>query len=153
MSRAFPEVIEAMRTLPDVVLDGELIVSDGVGGADFRELQRRSRMRRLPIIEEAAARRPASLVIFDVLQVGGVDLRALPLLERKACLRATVSGRTGLRLTDGLETHGEALFAAICDGDLEGIVGKRLDSRYLAGRQPSWLKFKNPTYSRKASSS
>jgi ATP-dependent DNA ligase len=41
---------------------------------------------------------------------------------------------------DGIETHGEALFAARAEQDFEGIVGKRLDAPYKAGRQPSGVK-------------
>ena len=55
----------------------------------------------------------------------------------------------GLKVIEGFETHGEALFAAIVDQNFEGIVGKKLDSPYLPGRQASWQKIKNPESSRK----
>jgi bifunctional non-homologous end joining protein LigD len=60
-----------------------------------------------------------------------------------------VTSRPRLRLTDTAETRGDALFAAIAEQNLEGIVGKRLESPYKAGRQPSWVKVKNLNYSRK----
>lgn len=47
------------------------------------------------------------------------------------------------------ERHGEALFREIAPHDQEGMVAKRLDARYLAGRQPTWLKIKNRAYSRR----
>jgi ATP-dependent DNA ligase len=50
---------------------------------------------------------------------------------------------------ESIPTHGEALFAAIAAHEVEGIVGKRLDASYRAGRQPSWVKIKNQQYSRR----
>jgi bifunctional non-homologous end joining protein LigD len=150
MARSFPEVVvAALAGMPDAVLDAELVVLDSAGRSDYGELQRRSQMRRLKTIADAAVRRPATLIIFDVLQAGDVDLRPLSLAERKAWLRTHVTTHPLLRLSDTVETRGEALFAAIAAQDFEGIVGKRLDSPYKAGRQPSWVKIKNPDYSRK----
>jgi hypothetical protein len=49
---------------------------------------------------------------------------------------------------------GEALFAKVCELDLEGIVAKQSDSPYRAGRQPTWIKVKNrPTSEDKRASS
>jgi bifunctional non-homologous end joining protein LigD len=150
LARAFPEIVTAaLAGLPDAVLDAELVVPDSDGRSDFGELQRRWAMRRLTTIADAAVRRPATLMIFDVLQAGGVDMRPLSLAERKAWLLRHVTSRPRLRLTDTAETRGDALFAAIAERDLEGIVGKRLESPYKAGRQPSWVKVKNLNYSRK----
>ena len=149
LGRAFPEIVNAALVgLPDAVFDAELVVPDGSGRSDFGELQRRWAMRRLTTIADAAVRRPATLIIFDVLQAGDIDMRPLSLAERKTWLLAHVASRPRLRLTDSVETRGEALFAAIAKERMEGIVGKRLDSPYKAGRQPSWLKIKNLGYSR-----
>ena len=147
-TKAFPEIVRAIATLPNGVFDAELIVPDSAGRSDFGELQRRSLMRRLPTIDDAAVRRPAALIVFDVLQAGRVDMRPLPLSKRKAWLQANVRPGARLKVIEGVETHGEALFAAIVDQDFEGIVGKKLDSPYLAGRQASWQKIKNPEFSR-----
>jgi len=48
-----------------------------------------------------------------------------------------------------IDTHGEALFHAIVDGDHEGIVAKRADAPYRAGPSRAWLKIKNREYSRR----
>ena len=149
MTKAFPEVVQVLTFVPDVVLDAELVVADSAGRSDFEELRRRSLMRRLPTIEDAAARSPGALIIFDVLLAGDVDMRPLPLAKRKEWLQANIAPRPGLHVIEGVETHGEALFSAISDQDFEGIVGKRLDSRYTAYQQPRWVKIKNPSYSRK----
>jgi len=54
----------------------------------------------------------------------------------------------GLQLVRSLREHGEALFAPACEMDLEGIVGKDLSAPYKRGVQPTWVKIKNPNYSR-----
>ena len=98
----------------------------------------------------AAATRsaPAALCVFDVLLIDGEDLRRLPLSERKERLAALVETIPGLQLARSLPDHGEALFAQACDMDLEGIVGKDLTAPYKRGVQPTWVKIKNPNYSR-----
>jgi bifunctional non-homologous end joining protein LigD len=53
--------------------------------------------------------------------------------------------RHGVRLNEHLEhPEGDVVFRHACKMGLEGIVSKRLGSRYRSGRSPDWLKFKNP---------
>jgi bifunctional non-homologous end joining protein LigD len=54
-----------------------------------------------------------------------------------------------VRAGDYVPTHGQALFAVIAEHDCEGIVAKRLDAPYRAGRQSTWQKIKNAAYSRR----
>jgi bifunctional non-homologous end joining protein LigD len=72
-----------------------------------------------------------------------------PFDERRAWLHAKLSVGAGIQLTQQVPTHGEALFREIARHDQEGIVAKRLDAPYRAGRQPTWLKVKNKEYSRR----
>ena len=88
------------------------------------------------------------LVVFDVLEADGVDVRPLPLHARRGVLRRKMPAARGLKVIDAIPTHGEALFAEIVAHDCEGIVGKRVDAPYRAGRQPAWVKIKNARYSR-----
>ena len=68
MAHAFPEVIEALGAVPgDVVVDAELVLADEQGRSDFEELRRRALLQRSHLIDMAARRTPASLVVFDVL--------------------------------------------------------------------------------------
>jgi bifunctional non-homologous end joining protein LigD len=83
------------------------------------------------MIAEAAARRRAVLVVFDLLQLDGRDLRALPLLERSAALHAHVPAMAGIQLIEHVETYGAPLFDAIAAD--EGVVAKRTDASYRAG--------------------
>ncbi len=72
-----------------------------------------------------------------------------PLLERRKALHAAIPAMRGVKVIEHLETHGEALFRAIVDGDHEGIVAKRMDAPYRAGPHNAWLKIKNRDYSRR----
>ena len=83
MTDQFSEIAAALSRLPDAVLDGELVVPTGEGRSDFEELRRRNLLQRPRVIAESAAHRPAVLVVFDLLQIGDEDLRALPLFARR----------------------------------------------------------------------
>jgi hypothetical protein len=76
----------------------------------------------------------------------GTDLRREPLETRKATLASVLrQSSPGLRLNEHLEhPEGAVVFQHACKMGLEGIVSKRLGSRYRSGRSPDWLKFKNP---------
>jgi bifunctional non-homologous end joining protein LigD len=91
----------------------------------------------------------AVLVVFDILEVDGDDLRALPLFERRRALHAQIVPIPGIQIVEHEETHGEALFHAIAEGDHEGIVAQRADAPYRAGPSSAWLKIKNREYARR----
>ena len=59
-------------------------------------------------------------------------------------------GGSRLPLIQHVGTYDEALFHAIAAQDFEGVVAKRVDASYRAGRQPAWVKIKNRDYSRRA---
>ena len=99
LARAFPEVIQAIATLPhDAVLDAELVVSDERGHPAWDRLRRRPVMSRALRIDEAARLQPAVLCVFDLLSIDGEDLRPLPLLERKRRLADLLPETLGLHL-------------------------------------------------------
>jgi ATP-dependent DNA ligase len=78
-------------------------------------------------------------------RTGGQDLRPEPLDTRKAT-PASLLRRSprGLRVNEHLAHDGELIFRHACQMGLEGVVSKRLGSRYRSGRSKDWLKFKNP---------
>jgi bifunctional non-homologous end joining protein LigD len=88
----------------------------------------------------------AFLYAFDLLELTGTDLRREPIEARKAMLASVLrKSRPGVRLNEHLEhPDGLTVFQHVCKMGLEGIVSKRLGSRYRSGRSPDWLKFKNP---------
>jgi ATP-dependent DNA ligase len=131
------------------VFDGELVVTDARGHPSFEGVRRRAVMKLAKSITAAVPQSPAALCFFDVMFARGQDVRRLALAERRALLQQLVDPGSGLQLVRSLEEHGESVFATACEMDLEGIVGKRADSPYQRGKQTTWVKIKNPSYSRR----
>ena len=102
----------------------------------------------LPTFQKLRLRRDdrhVFLSAFDLLELDGKDLRREPIEVRKATLASLLRGcLPGLRLNEHLTHPGDLVFAHACKMGLEGIVSKRLGSRYTSGRCRDWLKFKNP---------
>ena len=88
---------------------------------------------------------PVFYYIFDVLYAGGRDVRPLPLRERKSVLAGLLAFRDPLRYTEHRENDGEAYYAEACRQGWEGLIAKRADAPYRAGRSRDWLKFKCET--------
>lgn len=142
----FPELAQVLEALPfgDLVLDGEVVVHDGAGHPSFQRLQGRAQLVDPGEIARAAVERPASFYAFDLLAAEGWDLRSLPLLDRKALLRRVLPGVGPFRYVDHFSGDGESLFEHVRALGLEGIVAKRADSPYVAGRRGEWLKVHAP---------
>ena len=140
----YPEIVAALRTLAleRFLLDGEIVAFDERGRPSFQRLQPRMHLSRPADIERARALVPVSAVFFDALSLDGRDLRALPLAERKACLALVVPPRGVIRYGEHVERDGEAFYDAVCEQELEGVVGKRARSPYTGGRSRDWLKVK-----------
>jgi bifunctional non-homologous end joining protein LigD len=85
------------------------------------------------------------LCAFDVLAIGGDDVRDLPLSMRKGNLERLLRGRPDGIFVNPFEIGaiGPDLFHAACGMGLEGLVSKRGDSRYRGGRSSHWIKVKN----------
>lgn len=142
----YPEIADAVRALSEarLVLDGEIVAFDETGRPSFQRLARRIHLSAPRDV--AAARRavPVSYVVFDLLAVGALDLRPLPLSARRALLEDALSGVTGdaLRLHPQLD-DGRALFALCREHGLEGVVAKRAEAAYRSGeRSRDWVKVK-----------
>jgi bifunctional non-homologous end joining protein LigD len=138
VARRFPLVVDAMAALPvsSCMIDAEAVACDDNGVPSFELL--------------AWKHNDASVFVyaFDLVELAGEDLRCEPLEQRKLRLRRRLEGAgPGLVLNawvDGSDFDGETVFEHACSLGLEGIVSKRIGSRYNAGRSPDWLKFKNP---------
>jgi ATP-dependent DNA ligase len=92
MTAEFPELVAAMRTIQrDLVIDGELAICDDRGCPQFARLGPRARLRRPDRIDEAAAKDPAAIFAFDLLELDGEDYRAYPLVIRKGMLQHALS--------------------------------------------------------------
>ncbi len=141
VTNAFPEVAEALaaQRAPAFVVDGEMVAFSG-SRTSFARLQPR-----IHLSDPAKARRSGVRVwfyVFDLLELDGHDLRGRPLLARKRALRGLLSWRDPLRSTPHRVHGGEEWFAEICRRGWEGLIAKRAEAPYPAGRTDSWLKFK-----------
>ncbi len=137
----YPEIAEALQAqrASDFVVDGEVVAFDR-DQTSFSRLQRR-----LGVRDPAPALRaeiPVYIYLFDVLWASGRDVRGLPLLERKEVLGSLLSFGGPLRFTEHRDTDGEAYYREACQLGWEGIIAKRGDAPYRAGRSRDWLKFK-----------
>ncbi|MGH7349656.1 MAG: DNA ligase D, partial [Candidatus Rokuibacteriota bacterium] len=140
----YPEVVRALRGLPmeRFVIDGEIVALDDAGRPSFQRLQPRMALTDPREIERAAAQRPAVGVFFDCLLLDHHDLRKLPLVARKECLRLLVPALGPVRYGDHVAAEGEAFFELASEQRLEGIVAKRARSFYTGARTRDWIKIK-----------
>jgi bifunctional non-homologous end joining protein LigD len=149
LETAFPEVADALELLArrsgsEFVIDGEIVAATAEGGPSFEDLQPRLNLREPGEIARGARLQPAELYVFDLLWVDGEDLRDRPLPERKDRLRSLLksAGHNLHYLPHDLASGAPMKIRARREG-WEGVVAKRLKSRYLSGqRTPDWLKVK-----------
>jgi bifunctional non-homologous end joining protein LigD len=134
LTQRFTAVARALaRTTrsPDCVLDGEVCALDEQGRPSFSAMQ------------QGRPDTPIVYEVFDVLEADGQALVDLPLAARRERLGALVAPSSTIRLSESFD-DGDALLVAAKEQGLEGIVAKRLDSRYCVGRRTrDWLKLKS----------
>jgi ATP-dependent DNA ligase len=151
LNGSFPEIVESVSRVPgDFAWDAELTVDDASGRSSFERLQRRAVTKSAKNVPAAAKTDPARLYVFDALSIDRVDLRGLPLSERKERLREAFDDTKMLIYASGVISAGEWVFEHAKSLDLEGMVAKRLSSTYQRGRSHDWLKIKHAGYSRPA---
>jgi bifunctional non-homologous end joining protein LigD len=127
-----------------VVLDGEVVAFDEEGRPDFQRLQGRMHLASASAIRRRMTDTPVTYVIFDLLYVDGRLLLDLPYEQRRAELEALELDGERWQTPRYHRGDGSALLEATREQNLEGIVAKRLDSRYVPGRRTrAWLKVKN----------
>ena len=133
LSRRWPTLVTGRSSIPGHhILDGEMCVLDDLGRSDF------------DLLHLSAS--PKTFCVFDLLVSNGADIMFQPLSHRNHRLAEVISQPLPSVLMVGtLDTEGEWLYQQALALQLEGIVGKRLDSLYYPGiRSPDWLKVKRP---------
>ncbi|RQV86334.1 DNA ligase D [Burkholderia anthina] len=125
----------AALDVDDAWLDGEAVVLGENGLPDFQALQNAFGTGRSDAI---------TFFAFDLPYLDGYDLRDAPLTARRALLEPLLanSDPTRVRFSPDLGEDVASLIASACDTGLEGLIGKRAESRYRAGRSPAWIKLK-----------
>jgi bifunctional non-homologous end joining protein LigD len=139
---SFPELgVLAGAGLPDdILLDGEVVALDH-GLPSFSVLAERMHVTNPSKARMLAPAHPVTYMVFDILRLYGVDLTARPLAERRATLERIGLTSTSVQVPPTYD-DGHALQVATVEQGLEGVVSKRLSSRYSPGRRSSdWLKF------------
>jgi bifunctional non-homologous end joining protein LigD len=138
---AWPELNRSPLGDRDLLVDGEVIALNERGLPDFRVLQDRMHVRNAASAARLAERLPATYMVFDVMRLDGRDLTSMPLGERRKILRDLGLEHSTWQVPDAYD-DGPMLFEATFEQGLEGIVSKRLTSRYVFGeRTKNWLKF------------
>jgi bifunctional non-homologous end joining protein LigD len=133
----FPAIAKEAGSLPDALIDGEIVAVDPKGLPDFSALQ-----------AAIADGKTGNLIYFafDLLFADGEDRRALALRERKERLKTLLDTRKGkarlIRYVEHFEEDGEAVLNSARELQLEGIISKKLDARYHSGRSDNWTKAK-----------
>src|SRR5918992_496757 len=130
LAAEFPQLAaELAKQAAPMILDGEIVAFDAGGKPSFNALQNRA-----PTVVFYA---------FDLLYFAGVDLRKTPYRDRRRYLAQCLLPSPLVKLVHATE-DGEALQRAAAASGLEGVIGKRKDSNYEAGRRSSsWLKIKS----------
>jgi bifunctional non-homologous end joining protein LigD len=134
----FAAIAKEAGSLPDALIDGEVVALDAKGDPDFSALQ-----------AALSDGKTGNLIFFafDLMFSDEFDLRRLPLSERKQRLKDMLEGRGGrkerlIRYLDHVEAGGEAVWQTACKMSLEGIISKKLGAPYQSGRSENWTKTK-----------
>src|SRR5262245_36386927 len=141
LTATYPEVRAAVacQRARELILDGEVVAFEA-DQTSFGRLQQRLGV--FAPSKELVAAFPVVYCVFDLLELDGEDLRARPLLDRRARLTKTVRPRTALQLSDAWRGDSQRRFARACRSGWEGLIAKRADAPYSAGRSRGWLKLK-----------
>lgn len=140
----YPEMRELWKDVRarKIILDGELVVFRH-GKPDFYALETREHIANGLRYSLLAKTMPATLVVFDVLHIDGMDVVEKPLVERKRILEGVVKESLRIVLSAYVVERGREFFEAVRKQGLEGVMAKRLSSIYQAGkRSHDWLKIK-----------
>ena len=137
----FAPLVEALRSLdlPACLIDGEIVATDAKGNPDFSSLQR--------VLKRGYGAQADGNALqfhaFDLLELAGEDLKALPNIERKERLEALLSkSEPPVFLAKHIIGAGEKLYQTMCGAGQEGIISKKMDAPYRHARSKAWVKVK-----------
>lgn len=141
---AYPELqrLHDQLVAHDAMVDGEIVALEN-GVPSFQLLQRRMHVRAPAQIERLTGEIPVCFMVFDALYLDGENLTSLSYQERRERLEACVVPLPILQVSPSTIGNGVALFDAVAQQHMEGVMGKKLTSTYEpGGRSKYWLKFK-----------
>jgi bifunctional non-homologous end joining protein LigD len=134
----FRAIAKEGSQLSDALIDGEIVALDHNGAPDFSTLQ--------AAISDGKTN-DLIFYAFDLLFAEEMDIRGLPLAERKQRLKELLEARPkskakSIRYVEHFESGGDAILQSACKLSLEGIVSKKLTAPYRSGRSENWTKAK-----------
>ncbi|MEP6926204.1 MAG: DNA ligase D [Ginsengibacter sp.] len=134
-SQTYPIIVDQLKNIKeDVIIDGEIIVLNDEGQPNFQYLQHYSENQD----------RPIQYYIFDLLKLNGHDTTSLSLLERKELLQKIIPKNEVIKYSDHILEHGKSFFSVSKENNLEGILAKKIKSKYYPGKRTAeWLKIKH----------
>ena len=144
-TKTYPEIVNELgvQVEAQMVLDGEIVAMNEAGVPSFQMIQQRLGLQRLADIQRMAEEVPVFYYVYDLLYVDGYDLRSVPLSERKTLLKQRLLPTERVILLDHFDAEGEAAYEAAIGFGMEGVMAKRKDSTYEAGkRSKAWMKVK-----------
>jgi len=145
LNAAFPALVAelAQQSVPGMILDGEIVALDANARPSFAALQARVQLKTQREIAAADRTVPVVLYCFDQLHFAGINLRAAPYADRRRYLAQCLLPTAHVQLVHAAP-DGVALYQAALAHGFEGVMAKRQDSRYEAGRRSAaWLKIKS----------
>jgi bifunctional non-homologous end joining protein LigD len=151
ITHRYPEIIESLKQViscsESVIVDGEIVVLNKEGYPSFGSHKERMSVNSDREISRLSKTIPATYFLFDILYYDGQDLRKRDYIYRRGILNEVINQsnyKKRVRISDYIEQHGVAVFENIKNMNLEGIIAKRKNSKYIQGtRSKDWLKIKN----------
>jgi bifunctional non-homologous end joining protein LigD len=130
----YPSIIKSLQKFDmNVTLDGEVAAVDDYGKSSFQLLQNYKKSGKGKLV----------YFVFDILYLDGYNLTNLPLLRRKEILKKILPVLPGISYSDHIVGKGKDFFNLAVERGLEGIIAKKANSKYIAGkRSKDWLKIK-----------
>lgn len=130
-NNSYTQVVEHLTKMSgNFIIDGEIVALEK-GVSSFSKLQQRMK-----------SSMAVYYFVFDLIYWDQYDVRHLPLIERKKMLQKKIAFDQRIRFTNHKVGEGEKYYEQACREKWEGIIAKRSDSLYVAGRSSDWLKFK-----------
>ncbi len=145
LARTFPRLAAELgkQSVRGMILDGEIVAFDATGKPSFAALQDRFQLKTDTEIALAERNSPVVLYCFDLLHFAGCNLRKAPYSDRRRWLAQCLLPSPHVQLVHASQ-DGVALLEAALGNGFEGVIAKRKDSRYEAGRRSAaWVKIKS----------
>ncbi len=131
----YPVIADQLKNIDEeVIIDGEIVVLNDEGQPDFQLLQYYAENKN----------RPVRYYVFDLLKLNGQDTTGFALLDRKELLQKIIPENEVIKYSDHILEEGKSFFSVSKEKNLEGILAKKITSKYYPGKRTSeWLKIKH----------